>query len=157
MLVSLDCAQGRAMFQILLKIGYSDADIGFLMVNTIESELLEKSHDLVFGTFTYDDVPTHVQENMLQTGLAKQATNVRAPVLPFSIQGGNKDSICVDLKRSLAEFLGAVTSAQVEDLKSRFFQGQLHNSIANYVNVVPDYANDNSPLINAHLFPTCQT
>src|SRR5271157_357963 len=86
---------------------------------------------------------------MLQTGLAEQATNVGAPVLPFSIQGRNKDSICVDLKCSLAEFLGTVASAQIEDLKSRFFQGQLHNSIANYVNVVPDYTDDDSPLINA--------
>ena len=153
MLVSLACALGRAMFQILLKIGYSDADIGFLVVNTIESELLEQSYDLILGTLTYDDVPAHVQENMLQTSFAEQATNVRAPVLPFSIQGRNKHSIGVDLKRSLAEFLGTVTSAQVEDLKSRFLQGQLHNSIANDVNVVSNYTNDDSPLINAHLFP----
>ena len=157
MLVSLARSLGRAMFQILLKIGYSDADIGFLVINTIESELLEESYDLVLRTLTDDDIPTHVQENMFQTSFAEQATNVRAPVLPFSIQGGNKHGIGVDLKRSLAELLRTDTSAQVEDLKSRFFQGQLHDSIANYVNVVPDNTNDNPPSINAHLFLTCQT
>ncbi len=156
MLVSLDCALGRAMFQILLQIGYSDADIGFLMVHTIESKLLEQPYDFILGTFPYHDVPADVEQNMLQTSFAKQAANVRAPVLPFSVQGRNKHRVGVNLKRSLAELLGTVTGTQVEDLKSGFLQRQLHNSIADDVDVVPNDTNDDSPSISAH-FPTRQT
>jgi len=40
---------GSAMFEVLLKIGYGDADVRFLMVNAIKPKLLEELYDFVPG------------------------------------------------------------------------------------------------------------
>jgi hypothetical protein len=143
------------MFEVLLKIGYGNADVRFLVVNAIKPELLEQSYDFILGAFTYDNVSPNIKENMPQTDFAEQAAKVSAPVLSLPVQRRNKYRVGVDLQRSLAEYLRTVTSAQVEDLESRFFQGQLHNSIADYMNVIPNYADDDSPFITArHCHPS---
>ncbi len=143
------------MFEVLLKVGYGDADVGYLMVNAIKSKLLEQLYDLVCGTLAYYDVSTNVEDDVPQTGFAKQAAKVRAPILPFAVQRRNKNRVGVDFQRSLAEFFRTHTGAQVEDLESGLLQGQLHNSVADDVNVVPDDADDDPALRNAaHLHPS---
>jgi nitrogen fixation-related uncharacterized protein len=137
------------MFEVLLKIGYGDADVRFLVVNPVKPELLKQSYHLVLGAFTYHNVSANIKENMSQTDVTEQAAKVSAPVLPLPVERRNKYCVGVDLQSSLAEYLWTVTSAQVEDLESRFLQGKLHNSIADYVNVIPNYADDDSPFRNA--------
>jgi hypothetical protein len=152
MFPSRACVLGCAKFEVLLKIGYGDADVRFLVVNAVEPELFENSNHLVLGTVTYDNVPAHVEADMPQSSFAKQASKIRAPVLTLSIQRRNKHRVGVDFQRCLTELLGTHASMQVENLESGFLQRQLHNSIAHDMNVVPDYTDDDPTVAYARHF-----
>jgi hypothetical protein len=114
------------------------SDVGLLVINAVESERLKKLHHFFFSPLAYDDVAAYIQQHMLQTVLPKKAAEIGAPVLALAVQRRNENGVSIHLQRRLAEFFGPVTGTQIEHLETRFLQRQLHNAIADDVDVVPD-------------------
>src|SRR3954471_22592219 len=134
------------MLQILPQIGDRDTDIGLLVVNPVEAVALKDG--LHFGRRPVADhyVAAHIEQDAVENDFVEVLAEVGAPVLSLPVQRGNKDRMCVGLERRLAELLRAVPGAQIEHTKSRFFEGKLHDAVADDVNIVADYADDDAQL-----------
>ncbi len=121
------------------------------MIHAVETEAFKELHHFRLGAISDDDIAPDVEEHVAETHFDKSTAKVRAPMLTLAIQGRNEDRVGIDLQRRLPEVLGAIASAQVEYLEPGFLQGQLHDPVADDMNVVADHADDNAAVrCNGH-------
>src|SRR4051794_33989975 len=86
-------ALGLAIAEILRQVSQCDANVGLLVIDTIETERFEKAYDFFGLALPNDDIAADVQDHLPQSNVVEALTEIVAPVFSLSVQRGHEHSM----------------------------------------------------------------